>query len=151
MFAIALLPGAAGRAPYAAVEVDPFAPAPHVTFPADYQSALVDDIARELSVEFPTVLILRQGDPSPGQPVLRISGTVVEFKPGDRTKKLLLGFGAGAAVVRAQVSFSDAGEGKTLAARHLQGAWSGDSQGTSDSLSKRIVKMCNTAHLVGSN
>ncbi len=135
-------------APYSAVEIDPFTPAPHVDFSREYQSALVDDIARELSVEFPTVMILRQGDTAPGEPVLRILGTVTEFKPGNRTKHLLFGFGAGASVVRAEVSFQSANGGQTLQERDLTGSTGlggADSQGASESLAKKIAKICKAA------
>lgn len=146
--AFALGLGAQTPAPYSAVEIDPFLPAPNVDFPRQYRSALVDDIARELSVEFPTVLILRQGDRAPGEPVLRISGTITEFNPGSRTKHRLLGLGFGASTLRADVSFQDATGGKTLQERDLSGSTglsSVDSQGASDSLAKKIAKICKTA------
>lgn len=147
-FAFGLAALAQTPAPYTAVEIDPFVPAPNVDFPREYQSALVDDIARELSVEFPTVMILRQGDRAPSEAALRISGTVTEFKPGSRTKRLPLGFGAGAAVVRAEVSFQDASGGQTLQERELSGSTGLtriDSQGASESLAKKIAKICKAA------
>ena len=154
--AFAIAPAAAAQtpAPYTAVEIDPFLPAPHVDFPREYQSALVDDIARELSVEFPTLMVLRQGDRASGEPVLRISGTITEFKPGSRAKQLLIGFGAGAAVVRAEVSFQDAAGGQTLQERDLSGSTGftgGDSQGASQSLARRIAKLCRDARWFDSN
>ncbi len=128
---------------YSAVEVDRFVAARNVTFPPDYQSALVDDIAREVSLIFETVIILRQGDTAPsGHPVLRISGTVVQFKPGNRTKRSLLGF-AGGADVEALVNFSDAATGQVLLSREINGG--------GGSLAKKIAKLCNSAHLVASN
>lgn len=145
---LALSLAAQAPAPYTAVEIDPFLPAAHVDFPSPYQSALVNDIARELSVEFPTVIILRQGDRAPGEPVLRISGTVTEFKPGSQAKHRLLGFGFGASMVRADVSFEDATGGQTLQERDLTGSTglSGvDSQGASESLAKKIAKVCKAA------
>jgi hypothetical protein len=144
-------------APYAAVEVDRFVPERGITFPADYQGALVDDIARDISVEFPTVIIVRQGDPRPyGPAVLRISGTVIEFNPGNTAKRGLFGFGAGAPVVRAQVRLSDAVRGEVLLDREIKGTvWTGTagtgSQGAGDSLAKKIVKVCNAAHLIESH
>jgi hypothetical protein len=147
-FALALAAAPPAPAPYSAVEIDPFLPAPRVDFPREYQSALVDDIARELSVEFPTIMILRQGDGAPNQPVLRISGTVTEFKPGSRTKRSLIGFGAGATVVRAEVSFQDATGGQTLQQRDLTGSTGltgVESQAASQSLAKKIVKLCKAA------
>lgn len=154
VLACALAASAQTPAPYSAVEIDPFNPAPQVDFPREYQSALVDDIARELSVEFSTVMILRQGDRATGERVLRIRGTVTEFKPGSSTKRRLIGFGAGAAVVRAEVIFQDAASGQTLQQRDLSGS-SGltgvDTQGASESLAKKIAKVCKAARWIASN
>lgn len=148
VLATALAAPAQAPAPYPAVEVDPFTASPHVDFPREYQAALADDIARELSVEFPTVMILRLGDGASGEPTLRISGIVTEFKPGNRTKRSLIGFGAGATTVRAEVNFQDAAGGRTLQERDLIGSTglSGiDSEGAAQSLAKKIVKICKAA------
>ncbi len=141
----ALICGAAAAqapAPYSAIEVDPFVADRGVALPADYQRALVEDIARQASLAFPTVIIVRAGDPPPfGHAVLRISGTVVRFKPGNGVRKPL-GFGSGATMVQAHVRFADASTGEVLLIREVQGA--------SDSVARKIVKYCNAAHLVAS-
>jgi Domain of unknown function (DUF4410) len=143
--------------PYTAVEVDRFVAAAGVTFPADYQSALVEDIARDVSLAFPSVIIVRQGDALPsGKAVLRISGTVIEFKPGNRTKRQLIGMGAGATVVETLVWFLDAATGQVLLSRGAKGVTrsgiaGGDSLGAADGLAKKIAKFCNANHLVESN
>jgi hypothetical protein len=146
---------AAGQppAPYDAVEVDSFFAPEGIAFPANHQSALVEDIARELSVEFPTLAIVRQGDPTPyGHAILRIFGVVAEFKSGRRAKGGFLPFGTGA-TVRAQVRFSDAVTGQVFLVREIKGStWAGgDSQAAGDSLARKIVKVCNSAHLVESH
>jgi hypothetical protein len=154
-----LVATAAGQpaALYSAVEIDRFIADRGVAFPADYQSALVDDIAREISVEFPTIIALRQGDPTPlGHAVLRISAAVTEFKPGSRAKRFLIGFGVGATVVRARVRFIDAASGQVVLEREMSGStWTsvggGDSQGAADSLARKIAKFCKSAQLVHSN
>jgi len=142
--------------PYTAIEVDPFTAVQGVTFPADYQAALVDDIARETSLLFKTVIILRQGQAPPdGYRVLRIAGTITRFKPGNRTKRYLIGFGAGATVVDAQVELADASTGQVLLYRQMGGmTWTGvaggDSKGAGESLAKKIAKFCNEARLIDS-
>jgi hypothetical protein len=144
-------------APYTAVEIDRFVAAAGVEFPADYQSALVEDIAREVSLAFPSVIIVRQGEALPsGHAVLRISGTVIEFKPGNRAKRQLIGMGAGATVVEALVWFLDAATGQVLLSRGAKGVTrggiaGGDSRGAADGLAKKIAKFCNASHLVESN
>ena len=131
-------------APYSAVEVDPFVPDRGVAFPADYQTALVDDIARETSIAFKTIIIVRAGDPPPfGHAVLRISGTVVGFKPGNFAKRSLIGFGAGGTVVSAQVRLADASTGQVLLIREVKGA--------PENLARKIAKLCSAARLVNSD
>jgi hypothetical protein len=144
-------------APYTAVEVYPFATSSGVAFPAEDQSALAEDIAREISVAYETVVIVRPGEIAPtGRPVLRISGVVTRFKPGSRTERYLIGFGAGATVVKAQVRFTDAATGQILLRREVTGLnWTrntdGNFQHAGDSLAGKIVKICNAAHLIASN
>lgn len=148
---------AAGQpSPYTAVQVDRFIPSPGVAFPADYQNALVDDIAREISLAFPTVILLREGDPAPdGHGALRISGTVTSFQPGNRTKRALIGFGAGATMLKAQVRFADAVTSRILLNREVTGmTWmgiaGGDSHGAAGSLARTIVKLAKTDRLIDS-
>jgi len=134
---------AAGQspAPYSAVEVDPFVADRTVALPVDYQSALVDDVAREISVVFKTAILLREGDAAPfGHAVLRISGTVIRFKPGNKPKPPLLGFGATVTTVRAQVRFADASTGQVLLIHEVQG--------TGESIARKIAKLCAANHLV---
>jgi hypothetical protein len=128
---------AAGPAPmpYSAVEVDRFVAAPGVAFPADYQNTLAEDIAREISLAFQTVVIVHQGEAAPyGHALVRVSGVVSLFKR----------FGAGSAVLRAQVWFIDAATGQVLLNREVKGR---GSQGPGDGLAKKIAKLYNAGHL----
>jgi hypothetical protein len=151
IFTAVFEPNAAGQspAPYSAVEVDPFVADRTVAFPVQDQKALVEDIARETSVIFKTAIILREGDAAPfGHAVLRISGTVVRFKPGNSAKRPLLGFGSGATSVQAQVRFADASSGQVLLIRELKGGI--DSQGATGSIGRKIAKLCDANHFVES-
>lgn len=126
-------------APYSAIEVDPFVADRGVTFPLDYQKALVEDIAREASVVFKTAIILRQGDATPfGHAVLRISGTIIRF--GMSAKGLLPGFGSNTINVRAQVRFADASSGQVLLIRQVKGTI--DPRKAGDSFARQIAKLC---------
>jgi hypothetical protein len=126
-------------APYSAVEVDPFAVDQGIALPPDYQSALMESIAREISLAFETVIIVRQGDPPPfGHAVLRISGTVIGFQPANPVKRSLIGFGAGGAMLRVRVRFADASTGQVLLVREVKGA--------TESVAKKIVKFSITSH-----
>jgi hypothetical protein len=151
LYAAVLGPSAAGQshAPYSAVEVDPFVADRGVAFPMDYQSALVEDIARETSVVFKTAIIMREGDATPfGHAVLRISGTVIRFNARYRAKKSLLGFGAGTTTVQAQVRFADASTGQVLLIHAVKGTI--DSPGAGDSIGRKIAKLCDANHFVES-
>jgi hypothetical protein len=126
-------------APYSAVEVDPFAVVQDVALPPDYQTALMENIAREISLAFETMIIVRPGDPPPfGHAVLRISGTVIRFQPANPAKRSLIGFHTGAAMLQARVRFADASTGQVLLIREVKGA--------SESVAKKIVKFCITSH-----
>jgi hypothetical protein len=146
LFALAGTLPAAGPppSPYAAVEVDPFVADLAVRFPADEQNSLLQEIAREISVEFPTVSILHLGEAGPsGHAVLRISGTITEFKPGNRPKRSSIGFGAGLTIVRAQVRLADAYAGQVFLISEVRGTRTG--------LAQKIVKLCNSARLIESH
>jgi hypothetical protein len=134
-------------APYPAVEVDRFIVQKGVDFPAEYQSTLAGDIAREISVEFPTVMIVSEGQGATfGGPVLRITGIVTAFTPASPVKRVLIGFGSGAAHVAAVVRFSDSAGGPAILARDLAASWT-----SSDGLARNIVKLCKSEHLVESH
>jgi Domain of unknown function (DUF4410) len=129
---------------YTAVEIDPFVAQPGVDLPTGYQSTLTEDIAREISVEFKTVIIVRPGEAVPaGHALLRISGVVTRFKPGSPEKRYLIGFGAGATAVEAQVWFTDGTTRRVVLGRLVRGS--------SDGLARKIKKICNAEHLVESN
>jgi len=133
--------------PYPAVEVDRFSAQKGVDFPAQYQSALAGDIAREISVDFPTVIVLHEGEASNyGHPAMRIYGIVTAFSPGSPVKRALIGFGAGATRVAALVRFTDSAGGPPILVRGLAGNWT-----STDQLARRIVKLCKAEHLLESH
>ncbi len=133
---------AAGAPPYSAVEVDPFALANGVTVPANYQTALADSVARELSVEFSTLIILHPAETAPdGRAVLRISGTVLQFRPPGGAKRLF-SFGAGESAVTA-VRFADAETGHVLAIREFQSS--------AATIGRRIAHVCRDEHFLDNN
>lgn len=145
IFCVSFLAPAQGL--YTAVEVDRFSAPREVAFPADAQYALVEEIAREISVEFPTVLIVRQGESAPEHhAILRISGVVIRY---EAARKRL---GLGGPAIGALVTFLDASTDKVLLNRELEGrAGLGGSGSPGESLAKKIVKTCNSAHFVASN
>jgi hypothetical protein len=142
------------NAPYSTVEIDRFASETGVDFPADYQISLVEDLAREIKRTFKSVDIIREGEPLPqGKGALRITGAVTQFKPGSRAKRYLIGFGAGATVVKAQIKFIDLPSGEVHFESTVQGTtWIGLAGGSSDSagdrLAKKVTTLAKTHHLI---
>jgi hypothetical protein len=142
------------NAAYSTVEIDRFVSEAGVDFPADYQISLVEDLARELKRTFKSVDIIREGEPpQQGKGALRITGVVTQFKPGSRAKRYLIGFGAGATVVEAQIKFIDVPSGEVQFESTVQGTtWIGIAGGGSDSagdrLAKKITMLAKTHHLI---
>jgi len=131
-------------APYSAVEVDPFAADQSVALPPDYQKALVEDIARETSIAFKTVIIVRAGDPPPfGHAVLRISGTVIRYNAANAAKRSPIGFGSSRPLAAVQVRLADASTGQVFLIREVKGY--------ADSLGMKIAKLCEGAHLLNTD
>ncbi len=115
---------------------------------------MVADIIREVRRVSKSVEIVREGEPLPeNRPILRISGAVIEFKPGSRAKRYLIGFGAGSTVVKAQVKFIDAASNRLIMDRAVSGiTWMGIAGGSSDSagdrLGKKVAGLAKSNHLL---
>jgi hypothetical protein len=139
---------------YTIVEVDRFVAAQGVDFPPDYQIALLEDIIREAKRAAKGIEIVREGESAPpGRTMMRISGTITQFKPGSRAKRYLIGFGAGSTVVKAHVKFTDAASGAVLAEKDLKGlTWigiaGGSSEGAADRLGKHVVAAAKSNQLI---
>jgi hypothetical protein len=90
VFALALRFPAEPQPPlYSAVEADKFIAARGVAFPADYQTALREDIAREISIAFPTVFILRPGDAPPDGPEIEPRDSLLDSARAPRSSRRL--------------------------------------------------------------
>jgi hypothetical protein len=129
------------------VQVDRFGVAEGVDFPADYQIGVMEDLIKEFQKTKKLAGVLREGEALPeGKQVLLVTGTVTKFKKGSRAKRYLVGFGAGATVVTAQVKYSDATSKQVLLERKADGkVWiggmGGNSAGATSGLAKEIVKV----------
>jgi hypothetical protein len=147
--------GSGEHATYFVVEVDRFVAEGGVVFPPDYQITLVEDIIRETKHTFKSVEIVREGEALPdGKAVLRLAGKITEFKPGNRAKRYLIGFGAGATKVKARVKFIDAKSGDVILDRDLEGiTWigvmGGSSEGAGHQIAKTIVDTARIENLIG--
>jgi hypothetical protein len=78
-------------------------------------------------------------------PTVRVIGTLTEFKAGSRTKRYLVGFGAGKSKVTAHVKFLDAATGQVLFEQDVKGdvvmgVFGGDSGGMTRELAGAVTK-----------
>jgi hypothetical protein len=139
---------------YQVVEVDRFNSESGVKFPLDYQVALVEDIIRDAMRTSKTLEIAREGENiNRPEDALRITGTIIRFKPGSRAKRYLIGFGVGSTIVKAHVTFVDLASGRPVLEREVQGTtWGGLLGGSSDSaddqLGSKIVALAKKNHLI---
>ncbi len=83
--------------------------------------------------------------PAPGSATVVLTGTIVEFDPGSRTKRYLLGMGAGAAVVVAHVRFIDPTTGEVrferdITAKMTSGVFGGSAKDAVHELARELAK-----------
>jgi hypothetical protein len=121
------------RPHYAAVEVNRFVADPVVGFPPDYQILMMESLITEIHSLSKKIEVVREGEPLPeNKSTLRITGVVTGFKLGSRTKRALIGFGAGAASVEVEVKFTDAKTNQVVLDRKFKArTWSGIAGGNS--------------------
>jgi Domain of unknown function (DUF4410) len=138
--------GAEKKGKYEYVQVNRFDVQEGIDFPADYQLTMTEDLVKNLENSKLLKQVMRQGETLPeGQPVLRIAGTVTKYKKGSQAARYLVGFGAGATVIEAQVKFYDAATNELLLDKKVDGkVWigvmGGKSEGANNGVAKEIIK-----------
>ena len=139
--------GAEKKGKFEYVQVNRFDVAQGVEFPADYQLTMTEDLVKNLEKTKALKQVMRQGEKLPeGAPVLRIEGTVTKYKKGSQAARYLVGFGAGATVVEAQVKFYDAVTNallleKKVDGKVVMGVMGGKSEGANNGVAKEIIKV----------
>ena len=139
---------------YPAVEIDRFVAERGIQFPPDYQITLIESMIRQSKRKFKTTEIIREGETIPeGKRVLRIAGTIIEFKPGSRKKRYFVGLGLGRTVVRANVKLTDVASGELLVEFNASGILvagfaGGNSEDAGDHLAEKIMKIAKTEHVL---
>src|SRR5262245_53636163 len=80
---------------YRTVEVTPFAVGEGVLFPPDFHVRLTEELVKELQSSKRFAEVLREGEAPTAEagPVLKLGGTVTEFKKGSQMKRYMIGFG----------------------------------------------------------
>ena len=115
--------------------------------PPEYLDELAKDIANQLrdTKKFKQVVALGETATDTTAPMLRLSGTITKFKKGNRAKRYLIGFGAGATKMVVHIKFTDATTGETLFEDDVDGKvyiglFGGDSKGATNGVAKDIGK-----------
>ncbi|MDE3187651.1 MAG: DUF4410 domain-containing protein [Acidobacteriota bacterium] len=131
---------------YQYVEVNRFEVQQGVDLPPDYLLTIDEDLNKELGKIKGMKQVLREGEPLPqGEPVLRVTGTITKYKKGNQATRYLVGFGAGATVIRAHVKCYDAATKELLLERDvdgkvIMGLMGGKSEGANNGIAKEIAK-----------
>lgn len=86
-----------------------------------------------------------EAESRPLESIIRLSGTVTEYKEGNRTARYLVGFGAGRAKIKAHIKILDAA-GAILLERDVDGnlvigVFGGDSKSITRGLAKEVAKV----------
>jgi len=130
---------------YRAVEVEKFDVLEGLQFPPEYVQSLQDEIVKEFgrSKTFDEVVLPGQNPRDATASMLRLTGTVTYFDPGNRGKRYV-GFGLGAGQIVAQVAYRDRSTGETLLSEQITatlsgGAFGGKAEGITREFAKRLA------------
>lgn len=144
------------RAKYTCIEMTSFDVREGVQFPPAYRISLLEDLVEQLENTNRFEDVLRPGEqPSPADvPTVKLTGTITEFEAGSRAKRYLIGFGAGATKLIAQVQFVDRASGGLLLdcmvnSKVTTGGVGGESIGVTQGLAKEVAKVINRRLFAG--
>jgi hypothetical protein len=131
---------------YHVVQVDQFDVKQGVEFPVEYLKKVQEEICKQLvdAKLFQEVLQPGQRPAQAEAPVIRLSGTIHNYKKGSRKKRYIGGYGAGAAEIDAQVAFLDAASSDRLVIEELRavltgGVFGGNEEKATEELARQVV------------
>lgn len=131
---------------YHAIQVSPFEVGQGVQFPPEYLTNLKKEIVRQLTEAklFQEVLESGQQPAGPDATVLRLSGTIHNYKQGNRKERYLALGVAGDAEIDARIVFLDAGTGQKLVIEEVRGiltggAFGGNENKVTEELAREVV------------
>jgi curli biogenesis system outer membrane secretion channel CsgG len=115
---------------------------------SDWLVTMMDQIAKHIgdTKKFKEVLKQNEKPAQSGAATVKLSGTVTQYKAGNRAVRYMVGFGAGKTKITANVRFVDAVTGNTLLEKTVDGkVWigvlGGDSVGATKGLAKELAKL----------
>jgi hypothetical protein len=128
------------------VAVDRFSIKQGLKFPPEYMKNLQKEITKYLTEAklFQQVLDSGQQSPTPSAPLLRLAGTIHNYKQGSRTERYIGAGLAGTSEIDARVVLMDDATGQKLVSKELRGAlvggvFGGNEDKTTQELAKQIV------------
>ena len=107
---------------YDTIEVIPFEVPPNIDLPPEYRTRMMDDVIKDLRRlnKFKEVLVGPVTTSEPGS-TIRLEGTVIRYKHGNRSKRLIAIGLAGDTKIDAHVKFVDKATGKLLLEADVDG------------------------------
>ncbi len=132
---------------YQAIEVTRFDIKPGVEkFSPDWLVTMNEETIKQLQETGKFKEVLREGEkPSDANaPTLKLIGTVIEYKPGNRAARYMVGFGAGKTKVKAHVKILDKATNEVLFeddvdGKVIMGVIGGESIGATRGLAKEVA------------
>jgi len=131
---------------YEFIQINRFDVAPGMDFPDTYRTKIDEDLFRALQTIKGIKQVLRDGESLPvAAPVLRIAGTITNFKKGNRAARYVVSFGAGATVIDAHIRCYDARTNQLLFEHDVDGKVvfgmiGGKSDGANNGLAREVAK-----------
>jgi hypothetical protein len=133
---------------YQNIEIVSFEIKEGVKFPPEARDVVMAQISEELTQIKRFRKVSKVGEPitEAEGPTVRLVGSVIEYSPGSRAKRYLIGFGAGATKVKAHIQLVDIATGNVVFERDVDGkVWigmfGGDSSGATRGLAKEVAKV----------
>jgi hypothetical protein len=132
---------------YQQIQVAPFEKVAGLELPQEYATRLSGELVSELmkTKRFKRVLNADQ-TAEPDVPMLRVTGTITEFKKGNRATRYFVGFGAGRTLLKARIQFTDVPSGAVILeddvdGNVVMGGLGGASSGATRGLAKEVAKV----------
>lgn len=130
------------------VEVATFNAKENLEVPLAFLERLARDLPHDLAgtKKFRQVFIFGDSKKDHDGPQLELTGTLIEYNPGNRAKRLLVGMGAGAGEAVAHVTLKEKETGKSIferdvTAKMIKGTYGGSTGNLADLLAKEIARV----------
>jgi hypothetical protein len=131
---------------YSVVQIDEFQIQKGVEFPSGYLDALQKEIVKQLTSAklFAEVVSKGQKPANPQSRVLRLTGLITNYNPGNRAERYFGGRGAGAAEIDSKLSFLDRVTEQPILLEELRamltgGFFGGKSEGALTDYARQVV------------